>query len=208
VSLQDQYEIHLSGMWGHIVEGHCLLSDKTTDVFKQILDIVKPKHIFEIGFNAGHSAYGFLSLDEEVKVDSIDICQHRYTIPCAKKVEQLFEGRFRFGNKDSLTVQSGTLKGYDLVYIDGDHKFESFRSDYQLCVDADIEWILVDDTNLFRDINAFVEHADQSTSGRHPYKIHSRFHVDNELWIRKPEMEDKYKETEMVLLKRERDEEV
>lgn len=206
MSLQDQYEVHLSGMWDHIREGHCLLSDKTTGVFQEILDIVQPKHIFEIGFNAGHSAYGFLSLDQELKVDSIDICQHRYTIPCAKKVEQLFEGRFRFGNKDSQTVQSGTLTGYDLVYIDGDHKFDSFRSDFQLCVDADIEWILIDDTNLFAPIRDFVEHADQSQ--RHPYKIHSRFLVDNELVVRKPEVDDEYKETEMVLLKRERDEEV
>lgn len=206
MSLQDQYEVHLSGMWDHIKEGHCLLSDKTTGVFQEILDIVQPKYIFEIGFNAGHSAYGFLSLDQELKVDSIDICQHRYTIPCAKKVEQLFEGRFRFGNKDSQTVQSETLTEYDLVYIDGDHRFDSFRSDFQLCVDADIEWILIDDTNLFAPIRDFVEHADQSQ--RHPYKIHSRFLVDNELVVRKPEAEDKYKETEMVLLKRERDEEV
>lgn len=206
MSLQDQYEVHLSGMWSHIREGHCLLSDRTTDVFKEILDIAKPEHIFEIGFNAGHSAYAFLSLDDKVKVDSIDICRHRYTIPCAKKIEQLFEGRFRFGNKDSQTVQSGTLTEYDLVYIDGDHKFESFRNDFQLCVDADIEWILIDDTNWIMPIRDFVEHADQSQ--RHPYKIHSRFMIDNELVVKQPELKDELKETEVVLLKRERDEEV
>ena len=114
-------------------------------------------------------------LDQELKVDSIDICQHRYTIPCAKKVEQLFEGRFRFGNKDSQTVQSGTLTGYDLVYIDGDHKFDSFRSDFQLCVDADIEWILIDDTNLFAPIRDFAEHADQpETPVQDPLTVSSR----------------------------------
>lgn len=206
MSLQDQYDQHLSGVWNHIREGHCLLSDTTTEVFKQILDTAKPKHIFEIGFNAGHSAYMFLSLDDEVKVDSIDICRHRYTIPCAKKIEELFEGRFRFGKKDSLTIQSETLREYDFVYIDGDHKFESFRSDYHLCVEADIEWILIDDINLFDIIRRFVEHADQSKD--HPYKIVGRYIIDNELVVRKPEADDEYKKTEVVLLQRERNEEV
>ena len=206
MSLQDQFDQHLSGIWNVIREGHCLLSDTTTDVFKEILDIAKPKYIFEIGFNAGHSAYAFLSLDDEVKVDSIDICRHRYTIPCAKKVEQLFEGRFRFGNKDSLTIDYETLRGYDFVYIDGDHKFESFRSDYHLCVNADIEWILIDDINLFDKIRAFVEHLDKSDD--HPYKVHARFTIDNELVVRKPEAEDRFKKTDVVLLKRERDEEI
>lgn len=202
MSIQDKYDEHFPDL--KVREGHMLLTDRTTDVIQEIIDITKVKKVFEIGFNAGHSSFGFMSLDEELVYHSIDIGRWRYTRPCAKKLESLFGERFRFGIKDSKDIDFETLKEYDMVYIDGDHTFEAFRKDYNNCVYAGIEYVLIDDITLFGNIRRFVKHVDASED--HPYEVVKYFDFDNDTVVRHPESEDVWKTTRAVLLKRTRKE--
>lgn len=200
--IQGIYDEHFPDVV--VKEGHMLLTDRTTDVIKEILDITKAKKVFEIGFNAGHSSFGFMSLDEELHYHSIDIGKHGYTRDCAKKIESIFGDRFKFGVKDSNDVRPDSLVDYDMVYIDGDHKFSSFRKDFQNCVDADIEYILIDDITLFGVIRRFVKTVDNSD--KHPYSVVKYFDFDNDTLVRNPQAEDVWKTTQAVLLKRDRKE--
>jgi predicted O-methyltransferase YrrM len=176
--MQDRYDHHFSGMERYINEGHAYLSDKTVRNFKSMLATTGAKKILEIGFNAGHSTYCFLSTDRDIEVHSIDIGRHRYTRPAANKMEKIFGDRFKFGIKDSREITPEELsEGYDLAYIDGDHRYEAMRRDYINCSLAKIPYILIDDINLFSDIKRFVNHIDQSDN--HPYKIHEVYEIEN-----------------------------
>ena len=197
--IQDQFDEHFPGLV--VNEGHMLLTDMTTNALQELIDVTKVKKVFEIGFNAGHSAFGFLTLNPGVVYHSIDIGRHKYTRPCAETMKSLFEDRFEFSIKDSLTITAESIvsENYDMVYIDGDHKFDSFRKDYQLCVDAKIEYVLIDDINLFGEIRSFVDHL--NTSKNHPYTIVQYFDFENDTVRRNPTAAQEWKITKAVLLK-------
>lgn len=200
--IQDKYDEKVGAV--KVREGHMLLTDVTTDVLKEIIDMTQVKKVFEIGFNAGHSAFGFLSIDPDVHYHSIDIGRYRYTKDCADTIKSLFGERFKFGIKDSLTVTPDNLESenYDMVYIDGDHRFASFRKDFQLCVDVGVEYILIDDITLFGSIREFVESLDGSD--RHPYSVVKYFDFDNDVLRRDPLAAPEWKITRAALLKRDR----
>lgn len=158
-------------------EGHASLTEKTCGVLKEIYDIVQPKKAMEIGFNAGHTAFGWLSMFPELHYHSVDICQHTYTKAHAKKLEEIFGERFKFGNKDSRKLSGNHILGYDMVFIDGDHSFEGIRHDYQICLDAKTPWILIDDYDLKRYITELLDHIHSSEN--HPYTMVKVFEYDD-----------------------------
>lgn len=127
------------------IEGHILPDNKTCLAFASILSMTQAKTIFEIGFNFGHSAYTFLSVDRRVRIHSTDIGQYRHTIVNACDIEQRFKGRFQFTQCDSHQLVPDDVSGYDMIFIDGDHTPKGMVQDMDLCADAGVEWMLVDD---------------------------------------------------------------
>lgn len=160
-------------------EGHASLTDRTCEVIKEIYEIAQPKKILEIGFNAGHTAFGWLSMFPELHYHSIDICKHHYTVTHAKKIKDKFGERFKFGNTDSkkLTADHIQSNGYDFVFIDGDHTFDGISHDYQICKDAGTKWILIDDYSLRKYIRNLLQHI--NLSDNHPYEIVKIFTYDD-----------------------------
>mgnify|MGYP000179590373 CR=1 FL=1 len=142
------------------IEGHMLPEGDTIDSFTKIYDIVQPKKIFEIGFNAGHSAFMSLELLPDVIYRSVDICRHKYTDVNAEMLTNMYPERFAFQKADSKKINASTLKGYDLIFIDGDHSVEGISSDLMLAKNAQVEYILVDDYHpkWFQCIIDLVEH--------------------------------------------------
>lgn len=158
-------------------EGHALLTERTCDVIKEIYEVTKPESVLEIGFNAGHTAFGWLSMFPELQYHSIDICQHRYTETHAKIIKEKFGDRFKFGNIDSRKVNADMIKTYDMVFIDGDHRFEGLRHDYIICANAKIKWILIDDYTLKGYITTFLNHINNSEN--HPYTMVDVYEYDD-----------------------------
>lgn len=125
------------------------------------------KKICEIGFNAGHSSLLFLLGNEISKISKqsdfelliFDLGEHKYVKPCLEYMKTTFENtKFEYVEGDSKTTLSkwiGENKDkqgtYDIVHVDGGHKFECFINDMK---NADIllkknGLIIVDDTNVF-----------------------------------------------------------
>lgn len=130
-------------------EGHVLDTEMTRTKFRWVFDRVKPKKIFEIGFNGGHSARMFLEMfrgDPDFRVHSVDICNHEYTEEIARELEKE-DPRFSFQKISSHDLIGEDIKGYDLLFIDGDHTEEGVRNDLFLGAEADIPYMLVDDYN-------------------------------------------------------------
>lgn len=160
------------------IEGHATLTEKTCDVIKQVYDIAKPKKMLEIGFNAGHSAFGWLTLCPDLQYHSIDICKHSYTRSHAQKLKEVFGARFMFGAMNSMDAKDHMIKDYDMVFIDGDHEAEALKHDYDICKTAGTKWILIDDYTLRSHIYALIHHIDKSET--HPYELIDIYEYDDQ----------------------------
>jgi cephalosporin hydroxylase len=127
------------------VEGHLQTTTRTVDTFTEIYDIIKPSKVFEIGFNAGHSAYMSLTILPEVMYHSVDIGMHKYSAVNAEKLSEVFGDRFAYQEVDSQKIVASSMKGYDVVFVDGDHSVKGVSSDLNLCNSTAVPYILVDD---------------------------------------------------------------
>ena len=119
-------------------------------------------HLFEIGFNAGHSA--LLALEHtQIDITSIDCALHPYTKPAADFLVREFPQRFMFKKMDSrdLFDKRATLEfgNFDIWHIDGGHSAEAFANDIQafLCLSMIGCRVLIDDFYV-GPINAVTKH--------------------------------------------------
>jgi hypothetical protein len=153
-----EYEFLTKGLTK--VEGHLIPTDRTVEVFKEIYDIVEPKSIFEIGFNAGHSAFMALEMLPEVKYRSVDICRHAYSMPNGVMLHETYGDRFVLQKADSKRIEYTSLKEFDLIFIDGDHSIKGLTSDITLANNAEIPYMLIDDyhSKWFQSIIDLVDH--------------------------------------------------
>ena len=178
MTLQEEFNL-LFPQYKKREEGHALLTERTCEVIKQVYEVTKPERMLEIGFNAGHTAFGWLSMFPELTYHSVDICQHSYTETHGKILEKEFGDRFKFGNIDSRKLNGDVIRmlAYDMVFIDGDHSFEGLRHDYEICSKAKVKWILIDDYTLANYIKSFLDHI--NTSENHPYTMVDVYEYDD-----------------------------
>lgn len=125
-------------------EGH--LTELDLPIIKDVIEIVKPSSILEIGFNAGHSASMWLEYSN-AELLSVDIGHHDYTkigVEVIKNSE--YANRFTYLEVNSMFA--GLFipkKEYDLVFIDGCHEELFVASDIQLALCQRPKYILIDD---------------------------------------------------------------
>lgn len=125
---------------GHLTEEH-------VPTLIKVLEIVNPKKIFEIGFNAGHSAMMWLTLSnaELISVDP----GNNWVWTGSNEVKDAFGTRFRFYNTSSqdpeLINELMRLNFIpDLTFVDGDHTYPVCCKDLQLAYNLGSKYIFVD----------------------------------------------------------------
>lgn len=131
----------------------CLKWENDAVFLADALQIVQPRNILETGFFMGASSSMWLHLSDAT-LTSVDPMVNLYD-PAVKhdgrpenvnKLKVQFPGRFTFLQKDSRAVRPDlTGQQFDLMFIDGDHWDTGIRNDFQLAIDLDIPWVLVDD---------------------------------------------------------------
>jgi len=113
--------------------------------FREIVDIVKPKSILEIGFNLGYSASIWLNLTDATLV-SVDISDKAETMRAAELLFEQFNTRIHVVIKDSAQVFPDVCyRKYDLAFIDGGHLEHHVMADIKLALDLKIKWFAFDD---------------------------------------------------------------
>ena len=112
---------------------------------KECLDIVQPKVMVEIGFNAGHSATIFLEHLPELKLYAYDIALRNYTEPCGEALMKHYGERFVYETKDSHKMEN--IPECDLLFIDGDHSYNGVKNDMNLVMKTNARYVLCDDMN-------------------------------------------------------------
>jgi predicted O-methyltransferase YrrM len=84
----------------------------------------------EIGFNAGHSSEALLKYDKNVHVVSFDIGTHSYVNQGKAYIDERYSGRHELIIGDStLTVPTYQGEPFDVIFIDGGHKYPIVQSD-------------------------------------------------------------------------------
>jgi predicted O-methyltransferase YrrM len=119
-----------------ITEGCCENVPEEKEMLKRYLDLIKPKSILEIGFNAGHSSEFFL-LNSEATVISFDLGEHDYGKECKKYIDLRFPGRHTLILGDSTeTLKTfadiNPLK-FDFIFINGGYHYNVALSDIIQC---------------------------------------------------------------------------
>lgn len=126
-------------------EGHLIETD--LPIIRDILKITNPISILEIGLNAGHSSYFWLS-ESNANITSVDICIHSYAVIAAAYLNKLFPNRFTFYPVDSKKCLSLILENkYDLIFIDGEHSEQGITNDIYIAKELNIPYIFIDDYN-------------------------------------------------------------
>lgn len=115
-----------------------------TNAYNMIKDVVSrtnPTNILEIGFNRGSSSLLFLYLSD-AKVTSIDIVDKPESVNYLTKT---FKDRFSFVLGNSFELDMKSLGTFDLVFIDGDHEYNSVIRDLDQSLKVKPKYILFDD---------------------------------------------------------------
>ena len=126
-------------------------------VVDYVSELVRPKTILEIGFNAGHSSCMWLARTD-AKVTSVDIA---YGI-CHKSgsdiLKRKFPDRFEFIHCDSTKVYPLIKDNtYDLVIVDGGHGTDVCISDCELALKLGAKYLLVDDVIVAKNVGDAVD---------------------------------------------------
>lgn len=127
----DEHLIQIINNSNELLEGNIFMVHHTTqysDVFlnkaKNISNIVLNKEIrqcMEIGFNSGFSALLMLISNPNIHIECFDLGEHTYTLPCFKKIQQVFGDRITLTIGDSMKALPIVNKKYQLIHIDGGH---------------------------------------------------------------------------------------
>ena len=138
-------------------EGHLLKTQA------QFIERLMHRHrwvgnVAEIGFNAGHSSYLFLAARPDVRVVAFDIGDHDYIDLAKEIIDRVFPGRHELIKGDSRqTVPAFTSEHpdcrFDLIFIDGGHKYEVAMADLENCqgLSTPRSLVLMDDLQPSRD---------------------------------------------------------
>lgn len=138
--------MNLSWLPNEAYEGHMTPSTQILNFWSVVKSLTKYKRMLEIGFNAGHSSSINLEMYSDISITSYDVCWHSYTENNASIVKNRFNSRFNFIKGSSLDLRPSDIIGkYDIMFIDGDHSYDSCSSDIRLWMDSDIKYVIIDD---------------------------------------------------------------
>jgi predicted O-methyltransferase YrrM len=124
---------------GELLEGNIFMFHHTTTYTNQFLNKTKNisnlllnqnvKNVMEIGFNSGFSTLLMLFTNPHAHISCLDLCEHKYTIPCYEKIKETFGNRIDIVIGDSAETLKNAVGAYDLIHIDGGHTTECANND-------------------------------------------------------------------------------
>ena len=119
------------------MEGGTVKTDRSVNVFREVLELTKAKKVFEIGFNQGVSSEIFL--EAGVSLHSVDIDKK------CEKLMQSMKGDFTYEIKSSTLLKAENYENFDLLFVDGGHTLSNLLNDLRFGVALGVPYILVDD---------------------------------------------------------------
>lgn len=117
-------------------DGHSMLLPEQYKALHYIASLEFVRTICETGFNYGHSAFNFLTSNDNVVVHSFDLGSHPYTKYMADYLSAKFPKRFFIHYGDSRKSVPQFLQKRsdiicDFIFIDGSHTYYVAKSDLE-----------------------------------------------------------------------------
>jgi hypothetical protein len=125
--------------WRALIIGEGYLSPEQAGFFRRLLaENPSITRILEVGFNAGHSSYAFLSARPDVTVVSFDLGEHAYVAKAKAFMDVKFPGRHALvlgDSRETIPRYSAEHQGtaFDLIFIDGGHEYDVAVADLLNC---------------------------------------------------------------------------
>lgn len=158
--IQDLYDI--CSKFKERIEGNCFYEHMNINNRTEIL-LTKQMNLFslggvnnnimEIGFNAGHSTLLFLLSNPKSFITVFDLCEHDYTMPCFRYLNEKFPNRLQMIAGNSIYTLPNFYKKFfsdknkfDLIHIDGCHYREIANKDFFNSLRMADNFIVFDDT--------------------------------------------------------------
>lgn len=117
--------------------------------YREIVEIVKPKKMIEIGFNVGYGTAMWMELTGCEKLVSFEISKKAETLAAARLLADRYGDRFLFRNTPAdeigLIEWIARESEFDLIFIDGGHLEEDVANDLYFAKRLGIPWIALDD---------------------------------------------------------------
>jgi predicted O-methyltransferase YrrM len=104
-----------------------------TSTLSKLASDANIKTIFEIGFNAGHSAETFLMTNPNAKLTSVDILENDALKFGKQYIDATFSNRHTLLLGDSKQIVPTLDTKFDLIFIDGGHDYETAKADILNC---------------------------------------------------------------------------
>lgn len=112
---------------------------------REIVEIVKPKTIMEIGFNMGWSSSLWLNLSD-AKLHTCDISNKKETLIAAEILANKYGDRFVYRNRHTLSIDIFFPVDYfQLCFIDGGHLLDDVIKDINWALELKIPHLAFDD---------------------------------------------------------------
>lgn len=157
---------------GEALEGNCMYKHLSFEQWDCLLNKRKnyqilaknKKMICEIGFNAGHSLLSMILVNPYAKYTLFDLGNHAYSMPCFEYLKNKFpevDMEILWGDSRNTLPLYHTehpSRVFDLLHIDGGHKYEVYSADLtnSLKLTSVGSTIIFDDTDN-KKISAFLD---------------------------------------------------
>lgn len=149
----EEHEVRIVDAWQKLEEKE-LVVDRNWDtdhigVAREVVEIVRPSRIVEIGLNTGHSAALWLILSE-AHLLSIDMGESSYYEHTVRVLLEQFGDRFvpiKSDSRQAFPYLAPYANTVDLVFIDGGHSSAIVLNELKIAYDLRAPYVLVDDTS-------------------------------------------------------------
>lgn len=112
--------------------------------YREIVEIVEPKKILEIGMNVAYGTVMWIELSKCKTMVTYEISAKAETLAAAEVMLKRYPDIFWFINsKPHYSDLPNDF--FDMIFIDGGHLEEDVTADLQLAKDLHIPWIVLDD---------------------------------------------------------------
>tara|TARA_R110002153_G_scaffold1086_1_gene5092 strand:+ start:529 stop:1125 length:597 start_codon:yes stop_codon:yes gene_type:complete len=126
---------------GEKLEGNIFMNHRTTKYTNKFINKIKNietissnkgvEKVLEIGFNSGFSSLLMLFSNPNLTITCLDLCRHKYTIPCYEQIKKTFKNRINLISGDSTKTIHNISDTFDLIHIDGGHSVRVASADIQ-----------------------------------------------------------------------------